>query len=287
MNLPPEKHVQGVINLHPEYDIPEGESFLVDLDGFEGPLDLLLALSRSQKVDITQISILALAEQYLTFIETLRRKQLRIAADYLVMAAWLAYLKSRLLLPDPEDEEEMSGEEMAARLAFRLQRLEAMRDAGQRLMARDRLGRNFFARGAPEPVIVKTKSTYVDSLYDLLKAYAEERERNRVHTIHIRRRPVMSIKGAKRRLARLLGFTPDWFSLEMFLDEFGGDTDVRRTSLASGFTAALELVREGDAEIRQAQAFSSLYVRARDGQGGVAARGKTRNKEGAGDEQGV
>ncbi len=255
---------QGVIDLHPEHRIPEAESFFVDLDGFEGPLDLLLALSRSQKVDITKISILTLAEQYLVFIDTLRNKQLRIAADYLVMAAWLAYLKSRLLLPEPEDEEEMSGEEMAARLAFRLQRLEAMRDVAGQLMARQRLGKDFFARGAPEPVIVKTRSTYIDTLYDLLKAYAEERQRNSVHTIHIRRRPVMSIKAAKRRLTRLLGFTPDWFNLDMFLDEFDDNADFRRTSLASGFTAALELVREGNAEIRQVQAFSSLYVRSRE-----------------------
>ena len=269
MTIPPtDQQAQGLIDLQ-DYNVLEREAFFVDLDGFEGPLDLLLALSRSQKVDITKISILELAEQYLAFIDSLRRKQLRIAADYLVMAAWLAYLKSRLLLPDPEDEEEMSGEEMAARLAFRLRRLEAMREGAQRLMARNRLGRDFFARGAPEPVIVRTRSTYLDNLYDLLKAYAEKRERNTVHTIRIRRRPVISIKGAKRRLARLLGFTPDWFSLEVFLDEFGEDADIRRTSLASGFTAALELVREGGAEIRQAQAFSSLYVRAREARGHV------------------
>ncbi|HHK74280.1 MAG TPA: segregation/condensation protein A, partial [Rhizobiales bacterium] len=185
MTIPPtDQQAQGLIDLQ-DYNVLEREAFFVDLDGFEGPLDLLLALSRSQKVDITKISILELAEQYLAFIDSLRRKQLRIAADYLVMAAWLAYLKTRLLLPDPEDEEEMSGEEMAARLAFRLRRLEAMREGAQRLMARNRLGRDFFARGAPEPVIVRTRSTYLDNLYDLLKAYAEKRERNTVHTIRI------------------------------------------------------------------------------------------------------
>ncbi len=260
-DVPGDINTQGVISLHPQEDETGDNAFIVDLDGFGGPIDLLLALARTQKVDITQISILTLAEQYLVFIGTLKNKHLRIAADYLVMAAWLAYLKSRLLLPDPEDDDEMSGEEMAAHLAFRLRRLEAMREVSGQLMARDRLGRDVFARGAPEPVIVKTRSTYLDNLYDLLKAYAEERQRNSVQTIHIRRRPVMSIKGAKRRLERLLGFSPDWFALDSFMAEFDDSPELRRTSMASGFTAALELVREGDAEMRQREAFSSLYIR--------------------------
>ncbi len=262
-DAPGDINTQGVISLHPQTEAAGDNAFIVDLDGFGGPIDLLLALARTQKVDITQISILALAEQYLLFIETLKKKHLSIAADYLVMAAWLAYLKSRLLLPEPEDDDEMSGEEMAAHLAHRLRRLEAMREVSQRLMARDRLGRDVFARGAPEPVIVKTRSTYLDNLYDLLKAYAEERQRNSVQTIHIRRRPVMSIKGAKRRLERLLGFSPDWFALDSFMAEFDASPELRRTSMASGFTAMLELVREGDAELRQREAFSALYIRAR------------------------
>ncbi|PLX45843.1 MAG: segregation/condensation protein A [Hyphomicrobiales bacterium] len=256
---------QGVITLHPEA-APSGDpdALVVDLDGFEGPLDLMLELARNRKLDITRISILDLAGQYIAYIEQARNQRLRIAADYLVMAAWLAYLKSRLLLPEPDEDEEMSGEEMAAHLAFRLRRLEAMRDAAARLMARDRLGRDVFARGAPEPIEIKTRNAYLDTLYDLLRAYASERQRNAVHTITIRRRPVMSIKAARRRLERLLGVSADWIALDMFMAEFDAHPDIRRTSLASGFSAALEMVREGGAEMRQADIFGKLYVRNRD-----------------------
>ena len=163
----------GPVRAEPEAD--EGETLIVDVDGFEGPLDLLLELARTQKVDLARISILALAEQYLAFIETLRAKRLELAADYLVMAAWLAYLKSRLLIPAPPGSEEPPAEDLAARLAFRLQRLQAMRDAAAQLMARNRLGRDVFARGAPEPMVFETRREYADNLIDLLKAYAERR----------------------------------------------------------------------------------------------------------------
>lgn len=259
-----ENEGQGLITLHPQTVPPtDPEALLVDLEGFEGPLDLLLELARNRKLDITRISILALAGQYIDYIEQAKNQRLRIAADYLVMAAWLAYLKSRLLLPDPEEDDEMSGEELAAHLAFRLRRLEAMRDAVARLMARDRLGRDVFARGAPEPVEIRTQNAYLDTLYDLLKAYASERQRNTVRTITIRRRPVMSIKAARRRLERLLGYTPDWIALDMFMEEFDAHPDIRRTSLASGFSAALEMVREGGAEMRQTDTFSKIFLRNR------------------------
>lgn len=259
---------QGVISLHPHASMPsaDADALVVDLEGFEGPLDLMLELARNRKLDITRISILDLAGQYIDYIEHAKNQRLRIAADYLVMAAWLAYLKSRLLLPEPDDDDEMSGEEMAANLAFRLRRLEAMRDAAARLMARDRLGRDVFARGAPEPIEIKTQNAYLDNLYDLLKAYANERQRNTVRTITIRRRPVMSIKAARRRLERLLGIAPDWIALDMFMEEFDAHPDIRRSSLASGFSAALEMVREGGADMRQADAFGKLYVRNRDGE---------------------
>lgn len=237
-------------------------SLVIDVDGFEGPLDLLLALARSQKVDLSRISILALAEQYLSFIQEARRMRLELAADYLVMAAWLAYLKSRLLLPDiKDDEDEPSGEELAAALAFRLRRLEAMRDAAARLMARPRLGQDVFARGNPEPVVTIKHSTYVANLYDLLTAYASQRQRNSVTSVQVRKRAVWSLQEARDLLVRMLGQVADWTPIDSFLDQYFSSPDERATVIASSFTASLEMVREGILELRQTGPFTPLFVR--------------------------
>jgi segregation and condensation protein A len=241
-----------------------GETLVVDVEGFEGPLDLLLALARTQKVDLAKISVLALAQQYLDFISEARRLRLEIAADYLVMAAWLAFLKSKLLLPDEQDADgEPTGEELAQLLAFRLKRLGAMRDAAAQLMTRKRLGRDIFARGLPEPLRITRKSTYQADLYDLLKAYAQQRQRTSVSSWQVRQRTVWSLKEARDELERLLGMSCDWAPLDKLLAEFLVGPDLRRTALASGFTATLEMTREGALEIRQAKLFAPLLVRRR------------------------
>jgi segregation and condensation protein A len=241
-----------------------GETLVVDVEGFEGPLDLLLALARTQKVDIARISVLALAQQYLDFIAEARRLRLEIAADYLVMAAWLAFLKSKLLLPAEQDAEgEPTGEELAQLLAFRLKRLGAMRDAAAQLMTRKRLGRDVFARGMPEPLRVTRKSTYQADLYDLLKAYAQQRQRTAVKSWQVRPRTVWSLKEARDELERLIGMSCDWAPLDRLLAEFLGAPELRRTALASSFTATLEMTREGALEIRQAKPFTTLLVRRR------------------------
>ncbi len=237
-------------------------SLVVDVEGFEGPLDLLLALARSQKVDITRISILALAEQYLAFIEESRRLRIEVAADYLVMAAWLAYLKSRLLLPEAADEEP-SGEEMAAELAFRLKRLEAMRDAAARLASRNRLGRDVFARGAPEPIEIVRRSEFAASLYDLLSAYAARRREQSVAVVKVRPRQVWSLQDARDMLGRIIGRIADWTPLEVFLSPYLGLADTRATVRASTLGASLELVKEGKIDLRQTAPFAPLYIRDR------------------------
>jgi segregation and condensation protein A len=242
----------------------EGETLVVDVEGFEGPLDLLLAMARTQKVDIAKISVLALAQQYLDFIAEARRLRLEIAADYLVMAAWLTFLKSKLLLPAEHDEEgEPSGEELAQLLAFRLKRLGAMRDAAAQLMTRKRLGRDVFARGMPEPLQITRKSTYQANLYDLLKAYAEQRQRTSVRTLQMRPRTVWSLKEARVELERLLGMSCDWAPLDEVLAEFLVGPELRKTALASSFTATLEMTREGALEVRQAKLFAPLLIRRR------------------------
>ena len=238
-----------------------GEALIVDVDGFEGPLDLLLALARTQKVDITKISILALAEQYLLFIAEARKLRLELAADYLVMAAWLAYLKSKLLLPEPEHEDGPTGEELAALLAFRLQKLEAMRDAAAKLMARNRLGRDVFERGAPEGVRIHRTSEFADNLYDLLKAYAERRQRQAITRIRFKRLPVWTIKEAREQLERLIGVSTDWGSIDQYLLEYLVEPAMRTTILASTFSAALEMAREGQVEIRQTEVFAPIFIR--------------------------
>jgi segregation and condensation protein A len=225
------------------------------------------AVARTQKVDLARISILALADQYLEFIVEARKLRLELAADYLVMAAWLAYLKSKLLLPKEQGtEDQPSGEELAARLAFRLKRLEAMRDAAAKLMTRKRLGRDLFGRGMPEGVRTIRVRQYTGVIYDLLKAYADQRKRTtkRVHVVH--RRTVWSIKEARIRLEALLGESGDvqWVQLELYLEQYVPSPDVARTALASSFGATLEMAREGLVELSQAEPFAPIYVRKRE-----------------------
>ena len=242
-----------------------GETLVVDVEGFEGPLDLLLALARTQKVDLARISVLALAQQYLDFINEARRLRLEIAADYLVMAAWLAFLKSKLLLPsEPSEEGEPTGEELAALLAFRLKRLHAMREVSAQLMTRKRLGRDVFARGLPQPTRITKKSVYDANVYDLLKAYSQQRQRTATRTWHIRQRTVWSLKEAREELERLLGITCDWAPLDQLLAEFLVEPELRKTALASSFTATLEMTREGALEISQSKLFAPLMIRRRN-----------------------
>jgi segregation and condensation protein A len=246
-------------------DASADETLVVDVEGFEGPLDLLLGLARTQKVDLAKISVLALAQQYLDFIAEARQLRLEIAADYLVMAAWLAYLKSKLLLPaEPSEEGEPSGAELAALLAFRLQCLGAMRDAAAQLMTRKRLGRDVFSRGMPEPIKLTRASTYDASVYDLLKAYSQQRQRTATRSYQMQPRTVWSIKEARSELERLLGMTVDWAPLDQLFAEFLVEPELRRTALASGFNASLEMTREGTLELRQAKQFAPLLMRRRE-----------------------
>jgi segregation and condensation protein A len=242
------------------------DALVVSLDGFAGPLDVLLALARTQKVDLAKISVLALAEQYLGFIAHARKLRLELAADYLVMAAWLAYLKSKLLLPrEASTADQPSGEELAARLAFRLKRLEAMRNAAATLMTRRRLGRDVFARGMPEGVRTIRVRQYTAVVYDLLKAYAEQRSRTvkRVHVVP--RRTVWSIKDARERLQTLVGRgAVQWVQLEMYLEQYLPGPELARTALASSFGATLEMARDGLVELSQAEPFAPIYVRKRE-----------------------
>lgn len=240
---------------------PEMVDLVVDLDGYEGPIDVLLALAREQKVDLTRISILRLADQFLAFIAAARRLKLEIAADYLVMAAWLAYLKSRLLLPQPPALDEPSGEELAAALAQQLQRLEAMQQAGIRLMARPQLGRDVFRRGAPEGLPRILVPVWDVSLYDLLKAYGDGRQRKEGAVLHIAPPELLSMDDALQRLERMLGRIPDWRSLMSFLPPVGGSGIVWRSAIAATFAASLELVRSGRLQLRQDTAFGPIYLR--------------------------
>jgi segregation and condensation protein A len=247
---------------------PDADVLYVDVDGYEGPLDLLLDLARRQKVDLTQISVLALAEQYLAFIETVREKRIEIAADYLVMAAWLAYLKSRLMVPKTASDEEPSGEMMAALLQFRLKRLEAMRRAAEQLMNQPRLGIEVFARGAPEPILIQRRNLWDASLFDLLKAYASQRERGYEPEYTPAVRNVWSLQEARDILRRLVGDSLDWISLETHLADYIAAPQDRATVLASSFASSLELVRQGELELRQTLAFGPLMMRRRRDDGG-------------------
>ena len=239
------------------------DALIVDVAGYEGPLDLLLALARTQKVDLARISILALADQYLLFIAEARKLRLELAADYLVMAAWLAFLKSKLLIPKQPGEEGESGEELAAVLQFRLKRLEAMRDAAARLVNRNRLGRDVFARGMPELVIVEKRNEWSATLYDLLTAYAVQRQRQAIDRVKIAKRSVWSLKEARDILTRLVGELRDWTALDQFLIQYLVSPGDRATAIASSFAASLELIREGTLEARQEGAFAPLYLRGR------------------------
>ena len=248
----------------PVAEAADGTTLIVELGSFEGPLDLLLELARHHKVDLKQISILKLAEQYLVFIEKARRLQLEVAADYLVMAAWLAYLKSRLLIPAQPGQEEQEPADLAARLAFRLQRLQAMRTASENLMKRSVLGRDVFARGAPEPLLIDRRREYGDNLIDLLKAYADRRKKKMVHQVDVpRRHPTWSIKEARNALERLVGVMDDWGTFDRWLAQYLTEPGMRRSVTASSFTASLELAREGLLELRQEGPFRPIYLKRR------------------------
>jgi len=262
-------HLTGTTAPAQNWDAPERiappaeeDVLVLELDGFEGPLDLLLVLARNQKVDLTKLSILKLAEQYLDYIEAARELRLEVAADYLVMAAWLAYLKSKLLLPEKEQiEDGPTGQELAAQLAFRLKRLDAMREALARLMGRKRLGLDIFARGMPEGIRLIRSNVYQASIFDLLKAYAEQRQRRVVVDMKWGGRIVWSIKQARDRIAELMGPQIDWTELDKFLEEYKPVTPLGRTVTASSFGATLELAREGYLEIRQNKPFGPLYLK--------------------------
>src|SRR5262245_48768697 len=261
--------------------VPERASgepaLVVDVEGFEGPLDLLLALARQQKVDLAKISILALADQYLAFIEEARKLRLELAADYLVMAAWLAYLKSRLLLPEPNAVEAQSAEDMAIALALRLKRLEAIRDVAQRLFGRPQLDRDVFRRGQPEPIAHIKHPQYSATLYDLLSVYAQQRQKSALSHVRLAKRTVWSLAEAREALERLIGQSSDWARLDQFLLSYVVEPSLAPTVFASSFASTLEMVREGVMEMHQQGAFAPIYVRKRQqseqeaADGGVAA----------------
>jgi segregation and condensation protein A len=254
-------------------------ALVVDVEGFEGPLDLLLALARQQKVDLAKISILALADQYLAFIEAARKLRLELAADYLVMAAWLAYLKSRLLLPEAGAPEGPSAEDMATALALRLRRLEAFRNLAERLLERSQLGRDIFERGDPEPIAEIRHPQYSATLYDLLSAYAAQRQKQALGHVSFAKRTVWSLAEARAALERLLGQAQDWSRLDEYLISYLTDPALRTTVFASSFAATLELVREGLAEVHQHEAFAPIYMRRRMAADEIAA-GQTDGKSG-------
>src|SRR6201988_3250306 len=246
-------------------------ALVVDVEGYEGPLDLLLALARQQKVDLAKISILALADQYLQFIEAARKIRLELAADYLVMAAWLAFPKSRLLLPEPPTQEGPSAEEMAPPPASRLRRLEAIREAANRLMNRPQLKREVFPRGNPETIAHIRHPHYTATLFDLLTAYAAQRQQRVLASVHLAKRTVCSLSEARASLERLVGLAEDWSCLDEYLLAYVVEPSQRATVFASSFAAALELVREGEIELNQKEAFAPLYFRKRPPQGEAAA----------------
>lgn len=254
--------------------VDEEDALIVDVGGYEGPLDLLLALARTQKVDLAKISVLALADQYLSFIAEAQKVRLELAADYLVMAAWLTFLKSRLLLPrETQKGEETSAEELARRLSFRLLRLDAMREAGAQLMTRMRLGRDVFPRGMPEGTRTIRETEFTAKIYDLLHAYADQRRRTIKVGHVVKVRPVWSIKDARVRLERMLGATPstgDWLAFERCMLQMAKEHENGKTVVASSFGATLELAREGHLELRQDGPFEPIYMRPRKAGSGHA-----------------
>ncbi|HEV3158957.1 MAG TPA: ScpA family protein [Xanthobacteraceae bacterium] len=267
------------MNAEQEFDTELAErsgdepSLMVDVEGFEGPLDLLLTLARQQKVDLAKISILALADQYLAFIEEARKMRLELAADYLVMAAWLAYLKSRLLLPDQHPAEGLSAEEMANALALRLRRLEAIRKFAEQLMNRPQLGRDVFQRGQPEPIAEIKHPQWSATLYDLLSAYSSRRQIQTRSVVRVPKRTVWSLAEAREALERLIGQSMDWSPLDQYLVAYLVDPAMAATVLASSFAAALEMIREGRLEAHQQGAFSPLYLRKKHSADGVLSQG--------------
>ncbi len=241
------------------------EALIVDVDGYEGPLDVLLTLSRTQKVDLRKISVLELARQYLVFVEKAKLLRIELAADYLVMAAWLAFLKSRLLLPPDPTEEGPTGEELAAHLAFQLERLQAMRDAAARLMARDRLGRDFFARGQAEDITRIKTVTYTATLLDLMQGYARIRTRDEFRPFTMDRDSIFTMEEALDRMRGLIGFSGGWTEMASYLpDGWTSDPMKRRSATASTFAASLELVKEGHLDIRQTESFAPIQLRKKD-----------------------
>ncbi len=248
----------------PEADEFDPDALIVNIEGFEGPLDVLLVLARKQKVDLLQISIVELVDQYLEFIAAARLKRLELAADYLVAASWLAFLKSKLLLPKPEvaEGEEPTGEEMAAILAFQLRRLEAMREASDELSSLPQLGQDTFARGAPEGVRVISSPRWTTNVYDLTKAYAAQRLKGVDATIRIQKPKLFQIEEARARFERMLGAAPDWAQLDLFSDFEPIDAPLSSVT-ASSFVAALEFAKAGRIELRQEGAFAPIFVRAR------------------------
>ncbi len=256
-----EQFVEG-LGYRPDYQLARGDRLAVSLEGYEGPLDILLDLARTQKVDLKQISILQLATQYLDFIQQTQDLKIELAADYLVMASWLAYLKSRLLLPPPHnDDEEISAEELAARLVFRMQCLEAMRARVVQLMGRDLLGRDCFPHGMPEGIRIKRQSKYNASLYELLTAYSTQRLRNHYTVWTPPKMDVLSVERARMRIKRLFGRLDDWETLDSLVIGDVRDPQKRRTIMASSFSAVLEYVRDGRLEIQQGANFAALLVR--------------------------
>ena len=238
------------------------EALIVDVDGFEGPLDLLLMLSRTQKVDLRKISVLQLAVQYLAFIEEAKTLRIELAADYLVMAAWLAFLKSRLLLPPEAGDEGPSGDELAAHLAFQLERLQAMREAAAHIMARDQLGRDFFARGLVEDVTRVRRISRTATLLDLMQAYARIRTRDDFRPYTMERDRILTMEQALERMRMLIGFADDWTDLISYLpDGWSADSARRRSATASTFAASLELAKTGTIELRQSEVFSPIQIR--------------------------
>lgn len=238
------------------------EALIVDVDGYEGPLDLLLTLSRTQKVDLRRISVLELARQYLNFVERAKELRLELAADYLVMAAWLAFLKSRLLLPPDPTEEGPSGEELAAHLAFQLERLQAMRDAAARLMGRDQRGRDFFCRGQSEDIERIRTVTYSANLLDLMQGYARIRTKDDFRPFVMDRDSIFTMEQALERMRGLIGFTGSWTDMLSYLpDGWHKDPVKRRSATAATFAASLQLAKEGRLEIRQSEVFAPIQLR--------------------------
>ncbi|SFI69853.1 segregation and condensation protein A [Celeribacter neptunius] len=248
------------------------EALIVDVDGFEGPLDLLLQLSRTQKVDLMKISVLHLAQQYLLFVEKAKELRIELAADYLVMAAWLAFLKSRLLLPPDPSDEGPSGEELAAHLAFQLQRLEAMREAAAKLMARDQKGRDFFVRGIPEEVQRRRQVTYTASLLDLMQAYARVRTKDEFRPFVMDREAILSMEQALEQMRYLIPYAVEWADLSSYLPEgWQLDPKKRRSATAATFAASLELAKQGQIELRQGGTFAPIQIKARRRENGGRA----------------